>query len=219
MRRARSASPARASPTRSRQAIEAVEAAAVRQSRVQVAVRLRPLTGDETGRGEAAVVQAHENTATVVSGPGEADVQVFAFDQVFSPEATQLEVFSKCAAPLVEQLCDGFNCTVFAYGQTGSGKTHTMMGTAADPGITPRVCWYLFDRLGRQPGAAARVAVTYLQIYNEGVRDMLAPADADAPPLRVRCCPRRGTFVQNLSEHAVSSVSYTHLTLPTTPYV
>ena len=168
-------------------------------------MRLRPLTGDETGRGEAAVVHAHENTATVVSGPGEADVQVFAFDQVFSPEATQLEVFSKCAAPLVEQLCDGFNCTVFAYGQTGSGKTHTMMGTAADPGITPRVCWYLFDRLGRQPGAAARVAVTYLQIYNEGVRDMLAPADADAPPLRVRCCPRRGTFVQNLSEHAVSS--------------
>ena len=132
-------------------------------------------------------------------------MQVFAFDQVFSPEATQLEVFSKCAAPLVEQLCDGFNCTVFAYGQTGSGKTHTMMGTAADPGITPRVCWYLFDRLGRQPGAAARVAVTYLQIYNEGVRDMLAPADADAPPLRVRCCPRRGAFVQNLSEHAVSS--------------
>ena len=69
-------------------------------------MRLRPLTGDETGRGEAAVVHAHENTATVVSGPGEADVQVFAFDQVFSPEATQLEVFSKCAAPLVEQLCD-----------------------------------------------------------------------------------------------------------------
>ena len=91
-------------------------------------MRLRPLTGDETGRGEAAIVHAHENTATVVSGPGEADVQVFAFDQVFSPEATQLEVFSKCAAPLVEQLCDGFNCTVFAYGQTGAGKSYSITG-------------------------------------------------------------------------------------------
>ena len=142
-------------------------------------MRLRPLTGDETGRGEAAVVHAHENTATVVSGPGEADVQVFAFDQVFAPEATQLEVFSKCAAPLVEQLCDGFNCTVFAYGQTGSGKTHTVHGDAKNPGLAPRaveeVCRVVAE--GARKGKTSVSMTAYmLELYQDTMNDLLLPA-------------------------------------------
>ena len=111
----------------------------------------------------------------------------------------------QCAAPLVEQLCDGFNCTVFAYGQTGSGKTHTMMGNRRRPRDHAACLLDLFERREAASRARRRASlVSYLQIYNEEVTCSHPPT-----PTRNRCAirsrPRRGTFVQNLSEHAVSS--------------
>ena len=68
----------------------------------------------------------------------------------------------------------GYNSSVFAYGQTGSGKTHTMLGTAADPGFIPRVCGGLFDQLD-----GWSVEVSFFEIYNEIVIDLLNPAQID----------------------------------------
>ena len=97
------------------------------------------MTDDEKATGESAAILVHGRTVTLSHGPADAEPHVFAFDHAFGPSADQLSIFSACGAPLVEQLLDGFNATVFAYGQTGSGKTHTMMGSTADPGLIPRV--------------------------------------------------------------------------------
>ena len=199
----------------------AVGDAGFRQSNVKVALRCRPLTGRERDTGEVEVVGVAEQTVSLVTGGTHVsadgsthdDTHVFAFDYAFGPEADQVSLFAACGAPLVEQLFEGFNATCFAYGQTGSGKTHTMMGTEAEPGLTPRVCWFLFDRMAALAATAARqqatrkfrVLVTYLQIYNEALYDMLAEEGGGAPAelLRIRQDPQRGVFVQGLSEHEV----------------
>eukprot|EP00908_Phaeocystis_cordata_P027103 Transcript_9641.p1 GENE.Transcript_9641~~Transcript_9641.p1 ORF type:complete len:556 (-),score=136.43 Transcript_9641:107-1774(-) len=192
----------------------AVGDAGFRQSNVKVALRCRPLSGKERRAGEVAVVGVHEQTVTILTGGEADDTHVFAFDYAFGPEADQVSLFAACGAPLVEQLFEGFNATCFAYGQTGSGKTYTMMGSDDEPGLTPRVCWFLFDRMESLAAQAARrgatrkfrVAATYLQIYNEALHDMLAEEGAAHPPdLKIRACPQRGVFVQGLSEHAVTS--------------
>ena len=197
--------------------------AGFRQSNVKVALRCRPLSGRERDTGEVEVVDVQEQTVSVVTGGTHVSADgsthdgthVFAFDYAFGPEADQVSLFAACGAPLVEQLFEGFNATCFAYGQTGSGKTHTMMGTEAEPGLTPRVCWFLFDRMAALAATAARqqatrkfrTSVTYLQIYNEALYDMLADEGSGAPVelLRIRHDPQRGVFVQGLKEHVVTT--------------
>ena len=201
----------------------AVGDAGFRQSNVKVALRCRPLSGRERDTGEVEVVDVQEQTVSVVTGGTHVSADgsthdgthVFAFDYAFGPEADQVSLFAACGAPLVEQLFEGFNATCFAYGQTGSGKTHTMMGTEAEPGLTPRVCWFLFDRMAALAATAARqqatrkfrTSVTYLQIYNEALYDMLADEGSGAPVelLRIRHDPQRGVFVQGLKEHVVTT--------------
>ena len=201
----------------------AVGDAGFRQSNVKVALRCRPLSGRERDTGEVEVVGVQEQTVSVVTGGTHVSADgsthdgthVFAFDYAFGPEADQVSLFAACGAPLVEQLFEGFNATCFAYGQTGSGKTHTMMGTEAEPGLTPRVCWFLFDRMASLAATAARqqatrkfrTSVTYLQIYNEALYDMLADEASGAPAdlLRIRQDPQRGIFVQGLKEHVVTT--------------
>ncbi|KOO22096.1 protein osm- isoform a [Chrysochromulina tobinii] len=124
-----------------------------RQSSVRVAVRVRP----SGNAHESAAVSVSGRTVTLTGGPlthhygkpgeGKDDAQVFAYDHAFGPSADQLSVFAACGAPLVKEILEGFNATIFAYGQTGSGKTHTMLGTALEPGLVPRSAYFLFERL------------------------------------------------------------------------
>ena len=124
-----------------------------RQSSVRVAVRVRP----SGNAHESAAVSVSGRTVTLTGGPlthhygkpgeGKDDAQVFAYDHAFGPGADQLSVFAACGAPLVKEILEGFNATIFAYGQTGSGKTHTMLGTALEPGLVPRSAYFLFERL------------------------------------------------------------------------
>ncbi|KAL1511632.1 hypothetical protein AB1Y20_006424 [Prymnesium parvum] len=176
-------------------------AGAFRQSNVKVAVRCKPMSSDELSSGETPAILVHGQTVSLSHADGEP--HVFAFDHAFGPATDQRSVFTACAAPLVEQLLDGFNATIFAYGQTGSGKTHTMMGSTDDPGIIPRVAFLLFDRM--QSTAAARefsVRATYLQVYNESLYDML-DSEVQSRDLKIRASPQRGVFVHGLSEHEV----------------
>ena len=74
--------------------------------------------------------------------------KTFSFDKVFGQYSTQREVFNSMVAPVVDEVMQGFNCTVFAYGQTGTGKTHTMEGNVTDPeqmGIIPRSFKHIFN--------------------------------------------------------------------------
>ena len=76
--------------------------------------------------------------------------------------------------PVVRAAMDGYNGTVFAYGQTGSGKTYTMTGTEADPGVITRAVKDVFHMIRENPTREFLLRVSYLEIYNETLRDLLA---------------------------------------------
>ncbi|KAJ7937322.1 kinesin-like protein [Mycena leptocephala] len=106
----------------------------------------------------------------------------FMFDRVFNNEARQQEVYEATAQPLLQGLFDGYNATVFAYGATGCGKTHTISGTESDPGIIYLTMADLFQRIGdRRDEWNVEVMVTFLEIYNEEIRDLLADPNTPAP--------------------------------------
>lgn len=99
----------------------------------------------------------------------------------------------------------GYNACVFAYGQTGSGKTFTMMGSAEMQGLIPRICRSLFGRmkLGQEAGTGYKTQVSYLEIYNERVKDLLGEHTLEHG-LRVREHRTTGPYVENLSQHPVA---------------
>lgn len=94
---------------------------------------------------------------------------------------------------------------MFAYGQTGSGKTFTMMGSSDNPGLIPRICQELFKRIkiGQESGTGYKTHASYLEIYNERVKDLLGSQNV-GHGLRVREHRNLGPYVENLSQHAVS---------------
>ncbi|ESK97519.1 kinesin family protein [Moniliophthora roreri MCA 2997] len=106
----------------------------------------------------------------------------FMFDKVFDGEACQQDVYEATAMPLLQGVLDGYNATVFAYGATGCGKTHTISGTEADPGIIYLAMADLFQRIeDRKDEWLTEVVVTFLEIYNEEIRDLLAEPGTNAP--------------------------------------
>ncbi|KIM45886.1 hypothetical protein M413DRAFT_425466 [Hebeloma cylindrosporum] len=99
----------------------------------------------------------------------------FMFDRVFGHDARQGDVYEATTQPLLKGLLDGYNATVFAYGATGCGKTHTISGTDVDPGIIYLTMADLFQRIeDRSEEWNVEVMVTFLEIYNEEIRDLLA---------------------------------------------
>ncbi|MBN3296135.1 STAR9 protein, partial [Amia calva] len=138
----------------------------------------------------------------------------FGFDYCYwsvDPEApnyaSQEEVFQDLGTSVLAGAAKGYNVCLFAYGQTGSGKTYTMMGTPVSLGLTPRICEGLFTRDDVYPEGpnSCRVEVSFLEIYNERVRDLLKRSDQKKPfTLRVREHPEKGPYVQGLSQHVVS---------------
>ncbi|KAH9173407.1 P-loop containing nucleoside triphosphate hydrolase protein [Lactarius sanguifluus] len=106
----------------------------------------------------------------------------FMFDRVFRPDSSQQEVYDATARPLLQRLLDGFNTTVFAYGATGCGKTHTISGTDSDPGTIYLTMADLFQRIeDRKDDYNAEVVVTFLEIYNEEIRDLLSEPGTPTP--------------------------------------
>lgn len=152
---------------------------------IQVFVRSRPLNnGEKKGTidiiPEKRCIQMHNN-------------KVFSFDNVFSSQATQLDVYRSVVEPLVSQVIEGYNCTVFAYGQTGTGKTYTMIGNRTDKdvswnedpysGIIPRAIDQLLDEL-KSASTEYTLRVSFLELYNEDAYDLLSPL-SDTSKLRI----------------------------------
>ena len=140
----------------------------------------------------------------------------FTFDTVLPPQVKQQEMYQTCAKSVVLSTVEGYNGTVLAYGQTGSGKTHTMQGTvqtsrSGERGIIPRAVDDIFSYIRNNGGASGGfenlskkylVRVSYLQIYNEQISDLLKP---DRSNLAIREEKKRGLFVEGLSEWVVRS--------------
>ncbi|KAK7907344.1 hypothetical protein WMY93_015956 [Mugilogobius chulae] len=149
----------------------------------------------------------------VVAGRLVQQLKVFAYDHCFwSMDETQKDkfagqdvVFECLGESLLNNAFMGYNACIFAYGQTGSGKSFTMMGSAEQPGLIPRLCSALFSRIDQElrEGESFTVEVSYMEIYNEKVRDLLDPKGS-RQTLRVREHKVLGPYVDGLSRLAVS---------------
>ncbi|KAM8831655.1 kinesin-like protein KIF13B isoform 2-T2 [Spinachia spinachia] len=197
-----------------------MEDKSLHESHVKVAVRVRPMNRREKELQTKCVVEMegnqtvlHPTIGNVSKGDSRNQPKVFAFDHCFwSIDESQRDKFAgqdvvfRC---LGESLLDnaflGYNACIFAYGQTGSGKSYTMMGSSEQPGLIPRLCSSLFSRtLGEgQEGECFTVEVSYMEIYNEKVRDLLDPK-GNRQALRVREHKVMGPYVDGLSRLAVA---------------
>ncbi|TRY74073.1 hypothetical protein TCAL_06712 [Tigriopus californicus] len=122
----------------------------------------------------------------------------FAFDMVFGPESNNQEVFTQTTQDLIDVLFSGYNCSVFVYGATGAGKTHTMLGSLENPGLTYRTVLELYQRLeSKKEEVDCEVAVSYLEIYNEMVVDLMNPGQQ----LNIREDGNNGVNIPGLSIH------------------
>uniref|UniRef100_A0A672UIB0 Kinesin-like protein n=1 Tax=Strigops habroptila TaxID=2489341 RepID=A0A672UIB0_STRHB len=126
----------------------------------------------------------------------------FVFDAVFAESSTQLEVFEHTTKSVIDGFLNGYNCTVLAYGATGAGKTHTMLGSPEDPGVMYLTMMALYNCMDEiKEDKICNIAVSYLEVYNEQIRDLLV----NSGPLAVREDTQKGVVVQGLTLHQPKS--------------
>nr|XP_032833899.1 kinesin-like protein KIF18A [Petromyzon marinus] len=187
-------------------------------SHMRVIVRVRPPNAREMDTNHRLVVQVVDEQMLVLDPKEQAEPSFlqgrqlrqrnmlarkpkdlrFVFDRVFDDTATQQEVFEGSTRSLVEGTLNGFNCTVFAYGATGSGKTHTMLGAPGNPGVMFHTMVSLYRHINDvRDEKRCDVAISYLEVYNEQIRDLLIPSG----PLAVHEDPQKGVTVKNLTLH------------------
>ncbi|XP_059351107.1 osmotic avoidance abnormal protein 3-like isoform X1 [Daphnia carinata] len=181
---------------------------------VRVIVRCRPMNVRESQLNSKNVVQINPSALqcsllAVPSSHNEINdtTKTFTFDGVYDQTSTTEQLYTDFGYPLVEGVIEGYNATVFAYGQTGSGKSFTMQGVSSPPnqtGILPRAFEHLFDSIAAAEGMKYLVFASYLEIYNEEIRDLLSPDYKRKLELKENS--DRGVYVAHLSQHAVNSV-------------
>ncbi|KAL2819378.1 P-loop containing nucleoside triphosphate hydrolase protein [Aspergillus cavernicola] len=132
--------------------------------------------------------------------------QTFAFDKVFDQNASQGELYESTTRNLLDSVLDGYNATVFAYGATGCGKTHTITGTAQQPGIIFLTMQELFERIEERSGEKqTELSLSYLEIYNETIRDLLVPGGSKNT-LNLREDTNKSVSVSGLSSYNPKTV-------------
>lgn len=133
--------------------------------------------------------------------------QTFGFDRVFDENTTQGDVYEATTKNLLDSVLDGYNATVFAYGATGCGKTHTITGTAQQPGIIFMTMQELFEKVDDlQAEKESEVTLSYLEIYNETIRDLLNPGMNPKQGLMLREDAHQVVSVAGLSSHKPQNV-------------
>ncbi|KAJ4705284.1 Kinesin-like protein [Melia azedarach] len=196
---------------------------------VQVLLRCRPFSEEELRNNAPQVVTCNEYQREVAVSQniaGKHIDRVFTFDKVFGPSAQQRELYEQAVVPIVHEVLEGFNCTIFAYGQTGTGKTYTMEGECKrsksgpngelppEAGVIPRAVQQIFDTLESQ-NAEYSVKVTFLELYNEEITDLLAPEEISRVAVeekQKKQLPlmedgKGGVLVRGLEEEIVTSAS------------
>ncbi|KAK6306444.1 hypothetical protein J4Q44_G00233690 [Coregonus suidteri] len=177
------------------------------ESAVKVCVRVRPLIErEETAAESAEPVKLYWKTdkQTIHQVDDGNFTKNFSFDRVFSAEETTLQLYQELAKPLVVSTVEGYNGTIFAYGQTSSGKTFTMMGSSLTPGVIPLAMEDVFQTIKNCPKKEFLLRVSYLEIYNETVTDLLCDS-WKRKPLEIREGNNKNVYVADLTEELVTS--------------
>ncbi|KAI0426174.1 kinesin motor domain-containing protein [Xylaria sp. FL1042] len=194
---------------------------------VRVVVRVRAFLPREVQRGAECLISMDPITQmTTLHVPNDDDPansraksrkvieeKSFTFDSSFWSHNTkdrhyahQEDVYNSLGEDFLDHNFEGYHTCIFAYGQTGSGKSYTMMGTQEQPGLIPRTCEDLFQRIeaaqNETPNISYHVRVSYFEVYNEHVRDLLVPVVPNQPPyyLKIRESPVEGPYVKDLTE-------------------
>ncbi|XP_011505399.1 PREDICTED: kinesin-like protein KIF13A [Ceratosolen solmsi marchali] len=185
--------------------------------KIKVAVRVRPFNRRELELGTECIVEMTKNQTLLYYPACLEKVErikgkSFAFDHCFYSVnpltenfASQDIVFEALGLDILDNAFQGYNACIFAYGQTGSGKSYTMMGNRENLGIIPRLCGHLFDMISKQESSELtyKVEVSYMEIYNEKVHDLLDPKP-NKQSLKVREHNVLGPYVDGLSQLAVT---------------
>ncbi|GBG29741.1 Kinesin-like protein FLA10 [Hondaea fermentalgiana] len=194
---------------------------------VKVVVRCRPPNKKEIAEKRKSIVKMNTETGyvTLENPRQEGSTKGFTFDAVYDKDSTQRMVYDETAFPLVESVLEGFNGTIFAYGQTGCGKTWTMSGMEdPDPGsllieergklrgIIPNSFEHIFNTIklrhaseeeGTEKTCEFLVRATYLEIYNEEIRDLMSPDPKKK--LELKESPEKGVYVRDLMYEVVDN--------------
>lgn len=171
---------------------------------VLVSVRVRPDAGSEENRPEGEWMVDGRRSLISYRGREGGD---YRYDNVFSPNDGNTRVYDNAAKRLVRRVMEGYHGTVFAYGMTGTGKTFSMQGTSTQPGVIPLAITDIFSYIRENPSREFLLRVSYLEIYNEKIYDLLTQA---APGLaqeeiKLREDSKRGVYATPLKEEIVQS--------------
>ena len=126
--------------------------------------------------------------------------QSFSFDYIYGPDSTSQQIYYEVSRPIIHRVLNGFNGTIFMYGQTTSGKTYTMLGTPDYPGILPCSIREIFQTIVKDTENEYNVWISYIEIYNEHVNDLLAPGRVN---LKVKEDPKQGVVIQDVKQQQV----------------
>lgn len=178
---------------------------------VRVVVRVRPLNGKELDGHCKNIIKVDAlNSEITVENPNAVQGEppkIYSFDAVFDTDSTQVDIYNETARPIVDKVLQGYNGTILAYGQTGTGKTYTMSGAKTPPqlrGIIPNTFAHIFGYIAKaDENQKFLVRATYLEIYNEEVRDLLGKDQSTR--LEVKERPDIGVFVKDLSGYVVNN--------------
>ncbi|CAN6245316.1 unnamed protein product [Urochloa humidicola] len=165
-----------------------------RMDRIQVLVRLRPLSEKEIARGEPAEWECINDTTVMFRStfPDRPTAPTaYTFDRVFHSDCSTKEVYEEGVREVALSVVSGMNSSIFAYGQTSSGKTYTMTG------VTEYTVADIYDYISKHEERAFVLKFSAIEIYNEVVRDLLS---AENTPLRLWDDAEKGTYVENLTE-------------------
>eukprot|EP00890_Picochlorum_soloecismus_P005045 jgi/Picsp_1/5541/NSC_02900-R1_protein len=179
---------------------------------ISVFVRVRPLSEGERGKsgGGRVVWKADKKTifqhvdCSTGNSLAEPAAPIYTLDTVFDSCCSTKDVYESTTKGLIQQVIEGFNSTVFAYGQTSSGKTHTMRGNEEEPGIIPQAIQEIFNLINNATDREFLLRMSYMEIYNEDIKDLLAPGEQK---LQVHESRESGVYVAGLREEIASTPS------------
>lgn len=132
-------------------------------------------------------------------------------DNVFTTHDDNSRVYDHIAKRLVRRVMEGYHGTVFAYGMTGTGKTFSMQGTASSPGVIPLAITDIFSYIRETPAREFLLRVSYLEIYNERIHDLLSMPTGNGvgqgaqEEIKLREDAKRGIYAFPLKEEIVQS--------------